>query len=362
VQHGSLKVVKDRHGVKCWRCQWRENGHGRTRILGKFADMSRADADAERRKILAPLTARREAETASAVTLTRYVEDEYLTVRSRNWKASTRATTEQIIRSHILADLGSRALASITRRELQEHLDRKADAGLSFSVVAHVHWQLVAIFKMARADGVVTINPAEGLITPRCKDAPGKRIISLDAIRRAQMVLEIRERLIFRLAVSEGMRPGEIVGLQVGDFRDGMIHVERRIYRGKVDSPKSRRSRRPIPPTDVTGLLLGQWLDLLQDNSDGAWLFPSETGNTPLSYSNVFRRRIQPALAKVGLGAVNFQVLRRTWVTEFSQVERDPNVRAQLAGHSVDVDANVYNQPQAAVLRRSMKRMGKHLQ
>jgi len=365
MQHGSLKVVKDRHGVKVWRLQWREHGRGRTRILGKFADMSRADADAVRKKILAPLAARREAESASAVTLMRYVEDEYLTVRSRKWKDSTRATTEQIIRTHILADLGGRSLglASITRRELQGHLDRKADSELSFSVVDHVHWQLLAIITMAEADGVVMINPAKGLVTPRCKPAREKRTISVDAIRRAQMVLEIRERLIFRLAVSEGMRPGEIVGLQVGDYRpDGMIHVERRIYRGKVDTPKSLKSRRPIPPTEVTCMLLKQWLELLQDSSEGAWLFPSEAGNTPLSYSNVFRRRIQPTLARVGLGAVNFQVLRRTWVTEFSQVERDPNVRAQLAGHSVDVHENEYRQPQAAVLRRSVKRMGKHLQ
>jgi hypothetical protein len=43
-------------------------------------------------------------------------------------------------------------------------------------------------------------------------------------------------------------------------------------------------------------------------------------------------------------------------------VERDPNVRAQLADHSVDVDSNEYLQPQAAVLRRSMNKMGKHLQ
>ena len=34
MQRGSLKVIKNRHGVKVWRLQWRENGRGRTRILG----------------------------------------------------------------------------------------------------------------------------------------------------------------------------------------------------------------------------------------------------------------------------------------------------------------------------------------
>jgi integrase len=361
VQRGSLKVVKDRHGVKVWRLQWRENGRGRTRILGRYADLSRSEADAERKKILAPLNSKEES-AGTAVTLRRYVEDEYLTVKSRVWKNSTRATTDQIIGTHILQELGTRALTLITRKELQAHLDAKAASDLSSSVVGHIRWQLVAIFKMALGDGIITINPTDGLVTPNCKSSGEKRIITVENMRRAQMVLDIRERLIFRLAVCEGMRPGEILGLQIGDFHDGMIHVERRIYRGKVDVPKSRRSRRPIPPTQTTRALLSRWLELLQDRTPAAWLFPSEAGSTPLSYSNIYRRQIQPALETLGLGNVNFQVLRRTWVTEFSEAERDPNVRAQLAGHSVDVHENEYRQAQPAVLKRAMKKLDKRLQ
>jgi integrase len=327
--------------------------------------MTRADARAELGKLVAPLNARagRAASGPLAVTLRRYVEDEYLVVKGRKWKDSTRGTTEQIIETHILVDFGSRALTSITRRELQAQLDAKAEAGLSFSVVAHVHWQLVSIFAMAEGDGIITVNPTSGLITPGCQGTIDKRTITVENIIRAQMVLEIRERLIFRLAVCEGIRPGEITALQVGDYRqDGMFRIERRIYRGRVDSPKSRRSRRPIPPTETTRRLLEQWMELLPDRSPGAWLFPSEIGTTPLSYSNVYRRRIQPALRTVGLGEVNFQVLRRTWVTEFSEVERDPHVRAQLAGHSVDVHENEYRQAKPAVLKRAMRKLEKRLQ
>jgi integrase len=276
MQRGSLKVVKDRHGARVWRLQWREDGRGRTRILGRCADLSRAEADAERIKILAPLNAKTKAAAGPAVTLRRYVEDEYLALKSRLWKDSTRATTDQIIETHILQEFGSRPLVLIIRKELQAHLDTKAESNLSSSVVGHIRWQLVAIFKMAMGDGIITINPTDGLVTPNCKPAGEKQTISVENMRRAQLVLDIRERLIFRLAVCEGMRPGEVVGLQIRDFHDGMIHVERRVYRGKVDVPKSRRSRRPIPPTETTRALLSQWLDLLPDRSSGAWLFPSE--------------------------------------------------------------------------------------
>ena len=74
---------------------------------------------------------------------------------------------------------------------------------------------------------------------PVCKKAPPKQTITADDVLRSQMVLPIRERLIFRLAVCEGMRPGEIVGLQVGDLRDGIFHISRRVYNGKIDTPRA---------------------------------------------------------------------------------------------------------------------------
>src|SRR5215831_2780982 len=129
MQRGSLKPFKNRHGVKVWRLQWRENGRGRTRILGRCSDISRAEADAERRKILDPLNARANAAVTSTVTLQRYAEDEYLNVKTRIWKRSTASTTQQIIETHILADLGTAVLPTITRKQLQALLDRKAESG-----------------------------------------------------------------------------------------------------------------------------------------------------------------------------------------------------------------------------------------
>ena len=86
--------------------------------------------------------------------------------------------------------------------------------------------------------------------------------------------------------------------------------------------------------------LLERWRELLTDHRSEVWIFPSETAGTPLSYSNVYRRNIQPALVKVKLGHINFLILRLTWVTEFSQAEKDSAVRSQLAGNSVDVHEN----------------------
>ena len=56
-------------------------------------------------------------------------------------------------------------------------------------------------------------------------------------------VLDLRERLIARLAIFEGMRPGEIFALRWRSVRDEIIRVEQRVYKRLLDMPKSGKTR-----------------------------------------------------------------------------------------------------------------------
>jgi integrase len=350
MQRGSLKKFHDaRKRVWVWRFQWREPGFKgpRTRELGRCSEVTRADARAKADEILRRVQGSAPQRQTSTLTLTQFLENEYLDVKTRKWKASTRGTTEQIIEDHILAPIGGWQLHTITRKTLQTLLDNLAANGKSRSVVDHVRWQLRAIFEMALGDGVIDVDPTSGLQTPRCKPQPEKRWVEHeDEIRRAEMSLELRERLIFRLAVVYGLRPGEIVGLKCRDVTGGRLSIERRVYRRVVDSPKSERSRRELPNGEEddprTAAMLEEYLGVIQDSSPDAWLFASENPAKPLDYSNVFRRRIRPALQKAGLGWVNFQVLRRTYANKLAETENDAKVRADMMGHSTDTQNNQY--------------------
>ena len=75
-------------------------------------------------------------------------------------------TVEHRMLFHICGELGDRKLGKIEREELQSFLDRKAAAGLSFSTVDHLKWDLMAIFRMAVAEGCTRRNAAELLFTP----------------------------------------------------------------------------------------------------------------------------------------------------------------------------------------------------
>ena len=111
-------------------------------------------------------------------------------------------------------------------------------------------------------------------------------------------VLPTRERLIFRLATIEGMRPGEILALQLRDFGARSVQVSRRVYRGNIDTPKTGRSREvALSPATHPSL---EWITLLADQRPDAWLFHSENVRSPLIRDNVQRRFMQPKLDKIG--------------------------------------------------------------
>jgi len=105
---------------------------------------------------------------------------------------------------------------------------------------------LRAIFRLATQDRVLTINPADTLFTPRIASPPSRRVLSAQDVRVLLAVLDLREQLIVRLALFSGMRPGEILALQWKHVADDHVDVMQRLYRGKLDRPKSGRSKRKV--------------------------------------------------------------------------------------------------------------------
>ena len=341
-QRGGLSQRK-RNGRLFWYLQWREDGQPRSKELGPCSEMTRAKAEVMRAAIMEPINKGILKPVKPVYTLGKFIDAVYLPVSRRKWKASTTMTTEALINAH-LTELGPRLLDELTRQDLQELLDQKAASGLSRSVVNHLRWQLHAIFKLAMGDGAVSMNPTSGLSVSVCATPPGeKRVLAYEDVLRVLKVLPIRERLIFRLATIEGMRPGEILGLQLRDFGGQSLRVSRRVYRGDIDSPKTGRARE-VALSPATSSLLPEWIKLLVDRRPEAWLFQSENTNTPLMRDNVQRRFIQPKLANIGLGWVTFQVMRRTNASLGHKRGIDPKVAADQRGHGLGVSMDVYTQ------------------
>jgi integrase len=293
--------------------------------------------------------------------------DVYLPFCRRSWRESTAGTSEQIVKSHLIPELGKSLLHGVKREELQDLLDRKA-LDLSSSVVSHLRWFLNGIFKLALSDGLVLNNPAAELRIPRkCQPGRTMRLLTEEEVTKYLAVFDLREKLIARLAIFEGLRPGEILALRWRALARDIIQVEERVYKGVLNTPKNGKKREGAI-SDGTRALISKWADLAEDPSPDGFVFPSETLKTPLSLDNLWRRYMYPKLESVGLEWATFQVLRKTNASLSKKAGVDPKVASDQRGHGLRVSMEVYtssdleqkraavNKLEAAVFRKPQTR------
>lgn len=341
---GSLRQRK--HGRnRLWMAQWWEDGSHRTKVLGKCTELTKGQAEAMLASILQPLNDMAGKKTVRPFTFREFVEEVYLPVCRRKWKESTRTTSENTIRLHLVSEFEKCRIADMSRDLMQNFLDKMAGTH-SHSIVAHLRWHLSGIFKMAMSDGAVDLNPTLGLYTPACKITKEKRVLSKEDIRKALERLGLRERLMFRMAVFDGMRPGEILAIRLGKIDEDSILIDQRVYRGTMDTPKGRkgkRTARTVALSPGTKEDLNQWRKQFEGRPPEAFLFPSESGLTTVTRDNVWRRNLEPVLATVGLEWATFQVLRRTNASLSRKARIDDKVAADQRGHGLGVSLEVYS-------------------
>ena len=339
-QRGSLTTRK-RNGKNYWLGQWREDGGHRTQELGLCSKVNRLTAESMLQEILKPINDGAERREASKATFVQFIEQAYLPVFERKWKASTAETEIPRIRFHLVRALGDKLMRNITREEMQCLLDMTAKT-CGRSVLDHLRFRLRSIFALALSEGVVDRNPATTLFTPRqFKLGRGRKVLTPGQFAVMLAAFELREQIIARLATWEGMRPGEILALQVGDLDGDCVWVRRRLYRANLDTPKNERSARQVALTCGTQLLLESWVETSFITREDAWLFPSEKG-TPLRRDNVWNRYMLPRLEPIGLDWATFQIMRRTFASLSKKVGVDAHTRSAQMGNTVDVNENEY--------------------
>jgi integrase len=343
-------------------CYW-ENGSRRSKVLGRCSQIGQGEAKAALSALLQPINSGLAQGPRPLYTLEQFIEQEYWPFCRRSWKESTAGTSEQIVKSHLIPELGMSLLPAIRREQLQDLLDRKA-LELSESPVRHLRWFLNAIFKLALSDGLVLNNPAAELRIPRnCQPGRAMRPLTEEEVQQYLAVFDLRERLISRLAIFEGMRPGEILALRWKVVRKHALTIEQRIYKRVFDTPKNGKVRE-VAISEGTAELMREWRDLAKDADPEGFVFQSEVLTTPLSADNLWRRSMQPKLEKVGLSWATFQILRKTNASLSKKHGIDPKVAADQRGHGLGVSMEVYtssdleqkraavNKLEASVLRK----------
>ena len=340
-QKGSLQ--KRRHGrFMMWVALWWEDGSRRYQTLGRCSKMSQGESRVLLEAILYPLNQAAQEPERRRVTFREFVSSTYLPFCHRKWKESTARTTKHRVEHNLVKELGDSELGTLSREQLQDFLETKVTRGFSASVISHLRWDLRAIFQLAVEDGVIDRNPATSLMVPATAKRAEKKVMTKEDVVKVLSVLELRERLIVRLAIFAGMRPGEVFALQWRHIMEESVRIDQRIYEGKIGTPKTYRSARTAAFAPSIMSEFREWRLVSPSSQPDAWVFPSERLTTPLNKANWWHRDMVPKLKPMGLEWATFQVMRRTHASLSRRAGIDPKVVADQLGHSLGVNLDVY--------------------
>jgi site-specific recombinase XerD len=245
------------------------------------------------------------------------------------------------------------------RRYIAHLSERSASGGpLAPSTSARKLAALRALFASQREHGRISQNPADLVSTPR-RGVHLPRVLSareaarlLDGIP-ASAPLELRDRALFELAYSSGLRAEELVSLGRADVdHDGeQLRVE----------GKGRKTRFvPVgePALAAVRLYLERARPVLATSAGtGASdaLFLSKTGR-PLGTGDV-RRRLRTWTARTGVGeGASPHALRHSFATHLLDGGADLRTIQELLGHASVSSTQIYTRVESARLRSAYER------
>jgi integrase len=186
--------------------------------------------------------------------------------------------------------------------QVQALYGRKLEAGLSPRTVEIVHATLHKALKQAVGWTLIPRNVADSATPPR---PVGREIKSL-SLEQARALLAAAKgdvlEAFYVLAVTTGMRNGELLGLQWHDvdLDDKTLRVRRTVFNGAVNPPKTKAGNRTIRLTGLAVTAMEEHRRAAAPQGDPGWVFPSRAG-TPLSVHNVYNRSWKPLLGRAGL-------------------------------------------------------------
>lgn len=175
-------------------------------------------------------------------------------------RANTIRHYQYVYEHNIVPYIGNPKITEITKLGIQDVLNKLKDNGYQWESINKVKLLLTDMFDRAIEDDLMIKNPAKGVKVP--VPHPEKEVKALSqedqqAFFRCSAGTFYDN--LFRVAVSTGLRPGELFALKEEniDWDNKVIHVEKTLLYQKLEGdtgktfhegdPKTKTSRRTIP-------------------------------------------------------------------------------------------------------------------
>jgi integrase len=214
--------------------------------------------------------------------------------------------------------------------------------------VRKIHSTLHKALSQAVADGLIPRNAAD-VKAPRPAPEEMRPLSEAEARAFLEAAGKVEDRFeaLYVLAITTGLRRGELLGLRWddADLERGTLRVGRALVREggrhELGETKTRRGRRRVNLTPRTVAALKahrkrqleermRFSDLYQDRG---LIFATRVG-TPLNPENLVKRSFKPLLAKAGLPEIRFHDLRHTCATLLLSRSVHPKIVQELLGHA----------------------------
>jgi integrase len=168
-----------------------------------------------------------------------------------------------IVRKHLIPDMGSITLTQLRSEHLQKHYTARLNNGLSARTVRYHHAVIHKALQTAVKWGLVSRNVADGVDMPRARRTEMQTWSEDDVTRFLEATKDSPYHALFYIALFTGMRRPELLALKWNDvdLLLGEVSVTRSLHHLKDGSyifsePKSAKSRRTIALSPSTILSL----------------------------------------------------------------------------------------------------------
>jgi integrase len=254
---------------------------------------------------------------------------------------------EQIVRLHIRPALGNLKVNSVTPAHVRGLYREKLEAELSARTVQYLHVTLHKALKQAVADGLIPRNPTDSVRPPQVRKEEIRPLTPEQIKILFEAAKGDRLETLYVLAVTTGLRQGELLGLKWEDvdLGAGTLQVRRTLTTAKggpvLSAPKTKGSRRTVKLTQMALGALGSHLERQLGEIDQAgdlWrenglIFASECG-APLDRRYITTHRFKPLLKRARLPKIRFHDLRHTCATLLLTKNVNPKVVSEMLGHA----------------------------
>jgi integrase len=297
----------------------------------------------------------------SATNFTEFVDQVYTQVTLPKMASSTQDRYQGIIDNYLKPQFGGLCLREISVLTVDRYLSGLSKTKLSHESMDKIRDVLSSILESAVRYELLVKNPVEGIRLPKPKT--GKRTKPFITPEQFEALLKLIVEpyaSMTYVAVYTGLRVSELVGLRWRNVHPDSISIEERYCRGDWGAPKSQSSNATIPVNRsvierihhlkaVTvevkaGSAVRRYAAVKACGPDDL-VFQSVQKGAPMRDNNILVRHIKPPARKLGLGFVNWLVLRRSFATWLKMVGADVKDAQALMRHSrASTTLDIYQQ------------------